>query len=97
MCFRLKIVESLILEKERYINERYKKAYKSMPDKNLADMMAEGGDTKLLRNEINILEKERKFILDRRSSWIPKTIWNVIIPILVTLITTYFLYKFGLK
>lgn len=42
-----------------------------------------------LLDELDKLETQRNFLLDRRESWIPKTIWNVIVPIVVTVITLY--------
>ena len=38
--------------------------------------------------QLNILEARRRFLLDRRESWLPKTIWNLIIPILASIVTT---------
>lgn len=42
-----------------------------------------------LSDELDKLETQRNFLLDRRESWMPKTIWNVIVPIVVTIITLY--------
>jgi len=35
------------------------------------------------------LQLKRQFILDRRSSWMAKIIWDVIIPIVLAIITAY--------
>lgn len=43
---------------------------------------------------IDVLEDERKFILDRRNGWKPKVIWDVLVPIVVTVITTFIISKF---
>lgn len=47
-----------------------------------------------LTDELDRLKEERIFILDRRSSWIPKTVWNVLVPIFVTVITMWISVKF---
>ena len=53
-----------------------------------------------LRSDREKLEKERQFLLDRRESWLPKTIWMVIVPIVVsviaTVITQYVLNHLGI-
>ena len=37
-----------------------------------------------LNAKLNKLETERQFILDHRESWLPKTIWNIIVPIIIS-------------
>ena len=46
---------------------------------------------KLLNDELEQLETERRFILDRREGLFWKFIWNILIPIIVSVITTYML------
>ena len=50
-----------------------------------------------LLSKLDKLETQRKFFLDHRESWMPKTIWNVIVPVLVTIITLYFVKLLGLN
>jgi hypothetical protein len=47
-------------------------------------------------DELNFLETKRQFILDRRENLFWKFIWNVLVPIFVTLVTTFFISKFNL-
>ena len=42
-----------------------------------------------LKSELEQLEIRRKFILDRRDSFIPKIIWNIAVPILSLIIIKY--------
>lgn len=50
-----------------------------------------------LSGELGKFETQRNFLLDRRESWMPKTIWNVILPIIVTIITLYLAKLLGLN
>jgi hypothetical protein len=101
MCTKLRIIEKRIIEIQKQIGQTYEMAYKRFAVKDHADMAAEGGQTKLLRNELEELETERKFLLDRRENWLPKTIWIVIVPIVVSIIVNvlslYIINRFGLK
>jgi hypothetical protein len=101
MCIKLKNIEKRIVEIQKQISQTYETAYKRFPVKDHADMAAEGGKTKLLRNELEELETKRRFLLDRRESWLPKTIWNVVIPIaisiIVTILTLYITNRFGIN
>lgn len=54
-------------------------------------------EKQLLQGELDALKTQRKFLLDRRESWLPKTLWNVLVPILVTIITLYVINLLGLK
>ncbi|HRH23108.1 MAG TPA: hypothetical protein PK295_00540 [Candidatus Magasanikbacteria bacterium] len=36
------------------------------------------------------LQTKRQFILDRRDSWKSKIVWNMLVPIVVSVITAYF-------
>src|SRR3990167_11233174 len=49
----------------------------------------EADDIEYLDVEKTQLRLKRQFILDKRESWLPKTIWNFIIPIIVAIITAY--------
>lgn len=88
MCTKLKTIEKRIEEIQKQIEETYKTAYNRYAVKDHADMAAEGGKTKLLRNELEGLETKRRFELDHRESWLPKTLWNVIVPILVSIMAS---------
>ena len=44
-------------------------------------------ENKKLKDELDILEKERQFIVDRKDPLWVKIIWNIIVPIIVTVIT----------
>lgn len=48
-------------------------------------------------SKIDTLEAQRKFILDRRESWLPKTIWNFFVPIAVSIIISLLVVRFNLK
>lgn len=100
MCTKLRSIERRIVEIQKQISQTYETAYKHYSVKDHADMAAEGGQTKLLRNELEELETKRRFELDRRESWLPKTTWNVTVPIFVSIvasiITLYVSKKLGL-
>ena len=49
----------------------------------------EEDNIKYLDVEKTQLQHRRQFILDRRSSWKAKIIWNIIAPMLVAIITAY--------
>ncbi len=50
-----------------------------------------------LDSQISTLETKRNFILDRREGWLPKTIWNILVSIVVTVITVYILKFIGME
>ena len=56
----------------------------------VADRQIEAAKKPLI-DEMKILELKRQHILDRRNSWLPKSIWNIFIPIIVAIATTYLL------
>lgn len=43
------------------------------------------------------LELERQFILDERNNWKSRMVWNVLVPIIVSLVTSFLIAKFYLK
>ncbi len=45
------------------------------------------------RTRIEVLELERKFIIDRQNNLFWKIIWNIIVPIIVSITTVYFTTK----
>lgn len=50
-----------------------------------------------LLEEKDRLETERQFILDRRDSLFWRVVWNIFVPILVSICTVYALNGFGLN
>ncbi|MEI6280896.1 MAG: hypothetical protein WCP17_02765 [bacterium] len=50
-----------------------------------------------LLEEKDRLETERQFILDRRDSLLWRVVWNILVPILVSICTVYALNQFGLN
>ncbi len=49
-----------------------------------------------LESILEQLETKRQHKLDRRNGWRSKFVWSVVAPIIVTVMTTYFLVSFGL-
>jgi len=47
-----------------------------------------GDSTPKLQSELTTLKTKRQFLLDRRNSWLPKTIWSVLVPIIVSVVST---------
>lgn len=54
-------------------------------------------DNKPLESKFERLEIKRRFILDRRESFIPKTMWNIVVPIVLSVVTAYIASKFFSK
>ena len=50
-----------------------------------------------LLEEKDRLETERQFILDRRDSMLWRVVWNILVPIFVSICTVYALNRFGLN
>jgi len=40
-----------------------------------------------------VLQMRRQFILDNREGWKSKAIWNILVPIIVAILTTYIVSK----
>lgn len=53
------------------------------------DQIMEADEIAHLDVEKAQLQLKRQFIIDRRESWLPKTIWNLIVPIIAAIITAY--------
>ncbi|MFA5029900.1 MAG: hypothetical protein WC518_04195 [Patescibacteria group bacterium] len=47
--------------------------------------------------EKNKLQMERQFILDGRNGWWFRIVWDMVVPIIITLITIFCYLKFGIK
>ena len=84
---RLKEIESKLLENQKKIGEiEYENRYIKISP--FVD-----GDIKEIENHNKVLEKERQHILDGRNSWKSKIFWDVSVPIIVAVITTYLINK----
>lgn len=90
------------------IEKRILKINEILADKNREKKMASGvampffekilerENRPLLEEKIQ-LETKRQFILDRRDSLFWRVVWNILVPILVSICTVYALSRFGLN
>ena len=83
----LKDIEERLLEIDAEKSARIHNA-KENPSYDI-DAIIEADDIEYLDVEKTQLQLKRQFILDKRESWLPKTIWNLIVPIIVAIITAY--------
>lgn len=51
---------------------------------------------KPLIHKLDMLKTERDFILSKRESWLPKTIWNLVVPVIVSIVTALIVTKLNL-
>lgn len=79
---KLSKIEQNILQFKRLLTDSHQQ--------NPATPIFQGEDVEVLKGRIEELELRRKFILDRRESWLPKTTWNLLVPIVVSIIATIF-------
>ena len=82
--FALKEIEERLLEIDA---EKSARSYGAA--KNIIQAIKDGDDIKYLDVEKTRLQLKRQFILDRRNSWKAKSIWDVVVPIIVSIITAY--------
>src|SRR3989344_1573536 len=84
--------------KESMTNEEKENVFKYSGPSSLKDIEArllelddeiEADDIAYLDIEKTQLQLKRQFILDERNSWKAKSVWNVVIPIAVSIITAY--------
>lgn len=54
-------------------------------------------EKKPLLYKLDMLETERNFLISRREAFLPKTIWNLIIPVLASVITAILVTKLQLN
>jgi hypothetical protein len=88
----IKWKEKLHEEEERFFDEYIKKNCE------LSEIeLIVKNCTSEIRHEIELLELERKFLLERYNNLFWRVVWSVIIPVLVSLITIYISIKLGLK
>lgn len=50
-----------------------------------------------LHSQLEYCETKRQHKLDRRKGWVSKTIWSVLVPVVVIVVTAYILFHLGLK
>ena len=83
----LKKIEERLLKIER---EKPTRIYNARENySNTIDDQIEADNIEYLDAEKAQLQLKRQFILDERSNWKAKSIWNIIIPIIVSIITAY--------
>lgn len=98
MRIRLQRIEKRILEIMKLVSKDSRE--RGLSGRGIArsfiDDEIKAQDEPLLK-EKEQLEKELEFILARRNGWLPTTIWNVIVPVIVSIITAYALNAFDLR
>lgn len=52
---------------------------------------------KPLLHKLDMLRTEREFLLSKREAWLPKTVWNLVVPILVSVLTAIIVTKLDIK
>jgi hypothetical protein len=97
MCTRIYKIEKRILEITKLVSRD--SVQRGLSGRGIVrhfiDDEMKSQDEPLLK-EKTLLETERQFILGRRDNLFWKALWNVIVPILVTIMTMIVLSKFGL-
>ena len=83
---RLKEIENRILENQKTLGE----LNEGTP---VFSSLFSDTEIKRIENCNKALEKERQHILDGRNSWKSKIFWDVSVPIIVAVITTYLINK----
>ena len=85
----LKGVEERLLEIEYEKPMRIHNIEENFPRGNDIGYEIEIDSIAYLETEKSQLQLKRQFILDGRDSWKAKSVWNVIVPIIVSIVTTY--------
>ena len=86
----LKKIETRLLEIE---HEKPMRIYNLEQENTGSDEdMEEAENIDYLDVEKNKLQLKRQFILGRRDNWKAKSLWNVIVPIIVSIITAYMVF-----
>ncbi|OHA44245.1 MAG: hypothetical protein A3G04_01770 [Candidatus Taylorbacteria bacterium RIFCSPLOWO2_12_FULL_44_9] len=83
----LKDIEARLLELDAEKSARIHNAKEDYSGS--IDDEIEADDIAYLDIEKTQLQLKRQFILDERNSWKAKSVWNVVIPIAVSIITAY--------
>ncbi len=52
---------------------------------------------KPLLHRLDLLTTERDFLISKREAFLPKTIWNLVVPIIVSIVTAYLMISLNLK
>lgn len=91
----LKKIEARLLEIEHEKPMRIHNAKENYSGS--IDDEIEAGDIRYLDVEKTQLQLKRQFILDKRNGWKAKSVWNVIVPIIVSVITTYLVSLFVMR
>ena len=86
---RIQEIDGILADKER---EKQMASGISMP---FFKGMLKNANRPLI-DERTRLETERRFILDRRESIFWRIIWNVIVPVFVSVMTMYTIFRLGL-
>ena len=88
----------LILKQE--IAKKPKELRKRLEDVGVSQSQLDGlveNENEPLQDELKKLEIKRQFILDRRNSWVAKSVWNVVVPIVISVITAYLVSVFVMR
>ncbi|OGI95042.1 hypothetical protein A2917_01520 [Candidatus Nomurabacteria bacterium RIFCSPLOWO2_01_FULL_42_17] len=88
-------IEKEILEIKEEIFDLPNKLRKPIPQSILDGQFDQA--KKPLVHRLEILEHKRNFLIDKRESWLPKTIWNLLIPIIISIIVSWFVVKLNLN
>lgn len=88
----LKDIETRLLEIEHEKPMRIHNAKENYSGSMVDDI--EFDDIAYLDVEKSQLQLRRQFILDKRGDWKPKIIWDVLVPIMVAVATTYIVATF---
>ncbi|MDP3735460.1 MAG: hypothetical protein Q8R39_03465 [bacterium] len=91
--FKYKGPASLKAIEERLLEIEHEKPYrifnlKEYYSASIEDFI-EGEDIEFLNVQKTQLQLKRQFILDKRESWLPKTIWSFLVPIVLAIIAAY--------
>ena len=97
MCTRINKIEKRILQITKLIaRDSVQRGLSGKGiERHFVEDQMKAEDAPLLK-EKEQLDLKRQFILDRRNSLFWRIIWNIIVPISVTLITTFVISRVGL-
>jgi len=91
---KLKAIEDRIIKIKQEIANKPKELHRPVPQIFIDGEVKRA--LKPLNEELEQLQLQRQFILDRRNNLFWKAIWNIVVPIMVSLLTTYVIIKLGL-
>ncbi len=93
-------IEKRIIELKQEIAKKPKELRKRLEDVGVSQSQLDGlveNENEPLQDELKKLEIKRQFILDRRNSWVAKSVWNVVVPIVISVITAYLVSVFVMR